>query len=114
MVTQSIDKGKYPDPIYSEYAPQVISSLNLKRHGNEHKGACPNCGGVDRFWLSEYQGLLKVNCRKCGDWKRIIEILRDMKIYPDKTEAATVVHFPEQEELHPYLTRKKSNNITQK
>ena len=107
MVTQSIDKGKYPDPIYSEYAPQVISSLNLKRHGNEHKGACPNCGGVDRFWISDYQGLLKVNCRKCGDWKRIIEILRDMKIYPDKTEAATVVHFPEQEELHPYLTRKK-------
>lgn len=107
MVTQSIDKGKYPDPIYSEYAPQVISSLNLKRHGNEHKGPCPNCGGVDRFWLSEYEGLLKVNCRKCGDWKRIIEILRDMKIYPDKTEAETVVHFPEQEELHPYLTRKK-------
>jgi len=110
MVAQNIDKGKYPDAIYSEYAPQIITSLNLKKTtAKEHHGACPNCGGVDRFWISEYQGLVKVNCRQCGDWKTIISILRDMKIYPDKIEGETVVNFPEQQEIHPYLTRKRIN-----
>ena len=105
MVVQNIDKGKYPPATYSIYAPQIVSALDLKRFGNEYKGSCPNCGGTDRFWITDYQGEVKVNCRKCGDWKAIIEALRGLNVYPTKDE--TVVNFPETEEVHPYLTRKR-------
>jgi hypothetical protein len=44
----------------------MISGLDLKhKSGNEYGDRpCPNCGGTDRFWISEYQGLLRHHCRK--------------------------------------------------
>ena len=112
MIGQDVGKIKYPDPTYSMYAPQIISALQLKKVGaKEHHGPCPNCGGVDRFWISEYQGDVKVNCRQCGDWKAIIDILRQRGLYPDKEHVSdamdNVVKLPETPEVHPYLTRKR-------
>ena len=112
MIGQDVGKIKYPDPTYSVYAPQIISALQLKKVGaKEHHGPCPNCGGVDRFWISEYQGDVKVNCRQCGDWKEIIQILRERGLYPDKEYVSdamdNVVKLPETPEVHPYLTRKR-------
>ena len=116
MIGQDVGKIKYPDPTYSIYAPQIISALQLKKVGaKEHHGPCPNCGGVDRFWISEYQGDVKVNCRQCGDWKAIIDILRQRGLYPDKEYVRdevpknqdNVVKLPETPEIHPYLTRKR-------
>ena len=116
MIGQDVGKIKYPDPTYSIYAPQIISALQLKKVGaKEHHGPCPNCGGVDRFWISEYQGDVKVNCRQCGDWKAIIDILRQRGLYPDKEYVRdevpknqdNVVKLPETPEVHPYLTRKR-------
>ena len=124
MIGQDVGKIKYPEPIYSVYAPQIISALQLKKTSHqEHHGPCPNCGGVDRFWISEYQGNLKVNCRQCQDWKEIIQILRERGLYPDKeiiseTSDAmnktpdNVVKLPETPELHPYLTRKRIKQHT--
>lgn len=112
MIGQDVGKIKYPEPIYSVYAPQIISALQLKKTSHqEHHGPCPNCGGVDRFWISEYQGNLKVNCRQCQDWKGIIDILRQRGLYPDKEYVSdamdNVVKLPETPEIHPYLTRKR-------
>ena len=124
MIGQDVGKIKYPEPIYSVYAPQIISALQLKKTSHqEHHGPCPSCGGVDRFWISEYQGNLKVNCRQCQDWKEIIQILRERGLYPDKeiiseTSDAmnktpdNVVKLPETPELHPYLTRKRIKQHT--
>ena len=124
MIGQDVGKIKYPEPIYSVYAPQIISALQLKKTSHqEHHGPCPNCGGVDRFWISEYQGNLKVNCRQCQDWKEIIQILRERGLYPDKeiiSETSdtmkktpdNVVKLPETPELHPYLTRKRIKQHT--
>ena len=124
MIGQDVGKIKYPEPIYSVYAPQIISALQLRKtSAKEHHGPCPNCGGVDRFWISEYQGNLKVNCRQCQDWKEIIQILRERGLYPDKeiiseTSGAmnktpdNVVKLPETPELHPYLTRKRIKQHT--
>jgi phage/plasmid primase-like uncharacterized protein/KaiC/GvpD/RAD55 family RecA-like ATPase len=124
MIGQDVGKIKYPEPIYSVYAPQIISALQLRKtSAKEHHGPCPNCGGVDRFWISEYQGNLKVNCRQCQDWKEIIQILRERGLYPDKeiiseTSDAmnktpdNVVKLPETPELHPYLTRKRIKQHT--
>jgi phage/plasmid primase-like uncharacterized protein/KaiC/GvpD/RAD55 family RecA-like ATPase len=122
MIGQNVGKIKYPDATYSEFAPQIIAALGLRKTSQkEHHGPCPNCGGVDRFWISEYQGLVKVNCRQCQDWQRIIQILREMHVYPDKeiisetsynesknmSDADNVVKLPESEGVHPYLTRKR-------
>jgi phage/plasmid primase-like uncharacterized protein len=124
MIGQDVGKIKYPEPTYSVYAPQIISALQLKKTSHqEHHGPCPNCGGVDRFWISEYQGNLKVNCRQCQDWKEIIQILRERGLYPDKeiiseTSGAmnktpdNVVKLPENPELHPYLIRKRIKQHT--
>jgi phage/plasmid primase-like uncharacterized protein/KaiC/GvpD/RAD55 family RecA-like ATPase len=121
MIGQDVGKIKYPEPIYSVYAPQIINALQLKKTSHqEHHGPCPSCGGVDRFWISEYQGNLKVNCRQCGDWKAIIAILRSRGLYPDKEYVSetvpknqdNVVKLPETLELHPYLTRKRIKQHT--
>jgi phage/plasmid primase-like uncharacterized protein/KaiC/GvpD/RAD55 family RecA-like ATPase len=121
MIGQDVGKIKYPEPTYSVYAPQIISALQLKKTSHqEHHGPCPSCGGVDRFWISEYQGNLKVNCRQCEDWKGIIDILRQRGLYPDKEYVSdamnntpdNVVKLPENPELHPYLTRKRIKQHT--
>jgi len=51
---------------YSQYAPRLISDLGLRhKSGNEYgEQPCPNCGGVDRFWISEHLGELKHHCRQ--------------------------------------------------
>ena len=114
MVDQNIDKIKYPDATYSVYAPQIISALQLKKTTHdEHHGPCPNCGGVDRFWISNYQGNVKVNCRQCGDWKEIIAILRSRGLYPDKEIITEIAAKPAPTEpSHPYLERKQINQNT--
>lgn len=51
---------------YSEYAPRIISALDLKHKSGSEYGdrPCPNCGGTDRFWIAEHQGRLVHHCRK--------------------------------------------------
>ena len=51
---------------YNEYADRLIQELSLKRKsGNEYGDApCPNCGGDDRFYITELNGELKHHCRK--------------------------------------------------
>ena len=71
-------ESKYPTLYWDEYASTIISKYGLKKTAkNEHHGSCPNCGGVDRFWIKEFRGELRVNCRKCDDWK---SIYREMRI----------------------------------
>jgi len=52
--------------VYSKYADQVIQHFGLKhKSGSEYGNApCPNCGGTDRFWISEHEGRLTHHCRK--------------------------------------------------
>ena len=51
---------------YAEYADGIISKYNLKRKSGSEFGnkPCPNCGGTNRFWITEYQGRLHHHCRK--------------------------------------------------
>ena len=41
----------------------VFNGRELKRTGNEHHGACPLCGGDDRFVVWPHEG--KAWCRQC-------------------------------------------------
>ena len=74
--------AKYEQPYWDQFAPPIISSHGLKKHGKEYKGPCPACGGDDRFWIAEHNGLVKVHCRQCGDWKSIIEQLHAEGLWP--------------------------------
>ena len=52
----------------------ALTGVNTKKaagtHGGEHKGACPLCGGDDRFsvWPAHPSGRGRFWCRRCG-WK---------------------------------------------
>ena len=59
---------------YSEHANNVIQHYGLKRKtANEHGDKpCPNCGGIDRFFINEHDGLLKHHYRQlCDDLERL-------------------------------------------
>ena len=97
---------------WDTYAQSIIAQYNLKKISNEYHGACPNCGGKDRFWINNHQGEIKVNCRQCQDWKRIIDIMRQDGLYPEfnppkNQDDPKVYDFPEVNDEHPYLARKK-------
>lgn len=54
---------------YGTYAPAIIRSLDLKKAtSDEYTGPCPNCGGNDRFRISNFHGDLKHHCRKDCDF----------------------------------------------
>ena len=68
---------------YDDHAPSVIAHYGLKRVGKELHGACPECGGKDRFWIfRKADGGLGVNCRQCGDFKAIFDRMRDDGVLP--------------------------------
>ena len=96
--------------IWSEYSPQIISALNLKKvTQGEYHGSCPNCGGKDRFWINEYNGEVKVQCRQCDDFKEITNILRSQGLWPERENGFTVkeIEWPSVSTQHPYLAKKK-------
>ena len=69
---------------YDDYAPSVIAHYRLKKTGKEPHGACPNCGGKDRFWIFRKDDSgLGVNCRQCGDFKAIFDRMRDDGVLPE-------------------------------
>ena len=62
----------YEQPYWSEYAQRIIDGLDLKQTAKgEWHGSCVNCGGTDRFWITNHQGIIKTHCRQCGDFKAI-------------------------------------------
>ena len=106
-------QGNKNNAHWDEYSGNIISALNLKQIAKgEWHGACPSCGGKDRFWISNYNGEVKVQCRQCNDWKSIIENLRDQGLYP-RFEKSEVTHIKKEidwpEQIHPYLTKKRIN-----
>ncbi|MGB2409677.1 MAG: primase-helicase zinc-binding domain-containing protein, partial [Paracoccaceae bacterium] len=54
---------------YNTYAPAIVQALDLKKAtSDEYSGPCPNCGGKDRFRISNFHGNLKHHCRKDCDF----------------------------------------------
>jgi len=112
MVQHNVFDGNSGTASWETYAHQIIAQYNLKKISNEYHGACPNCGGKDRFWISNFQGDVKVNCRQCSDWKRIIDIMRSDGVYPEfnppKNQTEPKVYdFPEVTQENDYLARKR-------
>lgn len=61
---QAIDFKALAERYTIEDALRVAGkSVELRRHGREQHGACPQCGGTDRFYLLE--GERECACRQC-------------------------------------------------
>ena len=83
MVQHIVGQGNNSTPYWDEYAQGIIDALNLQQLARgEWHGACPNCGGKDRFWISQYQGEVRVQCRQCNDFSAITKELRARKLLP--------------------------------
>lgn len=116
MIQDNVANGNTNTAYWAEHASFIIDAYDLKKtSANEYHGACPSCGGKDRFWISNYQGEIKVNCRQCNDFKGIINLMRKDGLYPEfkksdtqaKVTKISEAMLPQPEELHPYLTRKR-------
>ena len=110
MLQDNGANGNTTTAYWDEWSSKIIEVLGLKKISNEWHGSCPNCGGKDRFWITEYHGEVKVNCRQCEDWKAINEILTKQGLLPEwkpMQKEEKVVKLPEPTELHPYLTQKR-------
>ena len=114
MVQHIVGQGNNSTPYWDEYAQGIIDALNLQQLARgEWHGACPNCGGKDRFWISQYQGEVRVQCRQCDDFSAITKELRARKLLPEFTpeKKATVMGdvtpFPEIDVDNEYLKRKR-------
>ena len=111
MLQDNGANGNTTTAYWDEWSSKIIAALGLKKLSQrEWHGSCPNCGGKDRFWIANYHGEVKVNCRQCEDWKSITEIMRQQGLLPEwepMQKEEKVVKLPEPQELHPYLTQKR-------
>lgn len=82
------NKSKYHTLYWGEYADKIISRYNLKtvKKDREYNGACPACGGQDRFRINEYNGELRVHCRQCNDFSSIYDEMRHDGVLPTEYE----------------------------
>ena len=100
--------GIYTKFPWDECAHQIIADFNLKKlSAGEWHGACPNCGGVDRFWISEYKREVRVFCRQCGDFTAIFNVFRERGIGQTLSyQKPEPIRLREEGKTHPYHTRK--------
>ena len=103
--------SKYEAPDWAKWSPKIINGLQLKKTAqDEFHGACPSCGGKDRFWIKRHEGLVSINCRQCNDFTSISEIMRMQDMLPrvgrangGSTHIATYSDF---DDHTPYHVRK--------
>ena len=80
------------DSPYAEHANYVIQRYELKRKTAKQNGdkPCPSCGGIDRFYINDHNGLSKHNCRQgCDNLERLKAMQRDGAL-PEGTKASVV------------------------
>ncbi|MDB3910866.1 AAA family ATPase [Paracoccaceae bacterium] len=77
---------------WADWSPRMIDKYHLKKTGKNHyNGPCPQCGGHDRFFISEKNGALLFNCNQGCEFKQLVEIMRNDGTYPKQqaTDAFT-------------------------
>ena len=82
------NNNQYPTTYWVEWADKIIATFNLKRHGQEYKGPCPSCGGADRFWINNIDGIVRLGCRGCDDFQGIVNIMQSYNCWPMPTQTS--------------------------
>ena len=82
---------------FDQYARDIITYYDLQKKSENEFGSrpCPNCGGVDRFYINEYAGKLKHHCRQMCDFVERNSAFVDLGLLP-KFDRDTI----------PYSTKK--------
>ena len=74
---------------FEQHALEWVEKLNLKKVGaTEYNGACPACGGDDRFWINSHNGELKHHCRHKCDFVARASKLREIGLLPEYPTAS--------------------------
>ncbi len=88
----------FEQPWWNEWSDKIITKYNLKKTtstgGGEWHGSCPSCGGTDRFWIKEYQGLVKAHCRQGCTIGEMADEMRHDGVWPVMRPADNVLHMP--------------------
>ena len=80
---------------WAEWSPRMIDKYHLKKTGKNHyNGPCPQCGGHDRFFISEKNGALLFNCNQSCEFKQLVEIMRNDSTYPKHQAADALTQTP--------------------
>ena len=98
---------------YTQYAKKVIQQYGLKHKTNDEYGdkPCPNCGGVDRFYINDHNGLLKHHCRQnCDPLERLQAMQRDGAL-PEATSSAGVVPYHQKKNIPLLGARLECNTV---
>ncbi len=66
--------------IFSCSIDSAAKALHLKKYGTEYHGACPICGGKDRFWIKQASDGIAVHCRRGCEFKDLAHELRQRGI----------------------------------
>src|SRR5262245_13635527 len=66
--------------------------IQLKRQGVERVGACPRCGGTDRFSINTVKGVF--NCRRCAHGGDVIELVEWLDNCQFAEAVETLTHEP--------------------
>lgn len=48
---------------------ETITGMSLRKHSDSYEGACPMCGGTDRFYIKYQRTPQQWTCRHCQDGK---------------------------------------------
>jgi putative DNA primase/helicase len=90
---------------WAEWSPRMINKYHLKKNGKNHyNGPCPQCGGKDRFYISEQNGALLFNCNKGCEFKQLVQVLRSDGTYPERQKDDEFTPSPSKNfDTHPKL-----------
>ena len=73
--------GGFVAPGFADWQGKA-AALGLRRQGRELVGACPSCGGTDRFAVKPVQGgEALIHCRQC---KGFVDILKAAGLAEDR------------------------------
>lgn len=63
---------------FTQDLANLANALNLKKNGIEYHGACPLCGGKDRFWLKPGRTKdIVMSCRRGCQFKDLAKFMYD-------------------------------------
>jgi putative DNA primase/helicase len=90
---------------WAEWSPRMINKYHLKKNGKNHyNGPCPQCGGKDRFFISEQNGALLFNCNQGCEFKQLVQVLRSDGTYPERQKDDEFTPSPSKNfDTHPKL-----------
>jgi putative DNA primase/helicase len=90
---------------WAEWSPRMINKYHLKKNGKNHyNGPCPQCGGKDRFYISEQNGALLFNCNQGCEFKQLVQVLRSDGTYPERQKDDEFTPSPSKNfDTHPKL-----------